>query len=296
MARLASQARGGYYAAAPEAVASVLERLRPPTAGECLILDPCAGTAMALLQLAQGLDGDPWAVELSEDRAVIVKALLDEQALCPADFLRTLIGPRSHSLVWLNPPYDASVGDGRVELQFLRKATPLLIDGGVMALVCPQSVADSYELAEFFEAEFDQVSALPFPEAVRHYEETVVLGRKRKASVVAPWSSRYEWLGRALERNVTYTLPAGQRPKVWRKTEPTDAELVKLAVQSPLRFMLDRPVGVIDGTLPKPPLSLGIGHRALLLSSGYIDGLIQPPGEPAHVIRGTCGKESYVAG
>ena len=30
MARLMSQVKGGYYAAAPEAVAAVLERLRPP--------------------------------------------------------------------------------------------------------------------------------------------------------------------------------------------------------------------------------------------------------------------------
>ena len=43
MARLMSQVKGGYYAAAPEAVATVLERLRPPAWGECLILDPCAG-------------------------------------------------------------------------------------------------------------------------------------------------------------------------------------------------------------------------------------------------------------
>jgi hypothetical protein len=40
MARLMSQLRGGYYAAAPEAVTAVLERLRPPALGECLVLDP----------------------------------------------------------------------------------------------------------------------------------------------------------------------------------------------------------------------------------------------------------------
>ena len=40
MARLMSQVKGGYYAAAPEAVAAVLERLRPPDYGECLVLDP----------------------------------------------------------------------------------------------------------------------------------------------------------------------------------------------------------------------------------------------------------------
>ena len=69
MARLMSQVRGGYYAAAPEAVAAVLERLRPPDQGECLILDPCAGEGKALLQLAEGLRAIPYGIELSEDRA-----------------------------------------------------------------------------------------------------------------------------------------------------------------------------------------------------------------------------------
>jgi hypothetical protein len=41
MARLMSQVKGGYYAAAPEAVAAVLARLRPPGCGEGTILDPC---------------------------------------------------------------------------------------------------------------------------------------------------------------------------------------------------------------------------------------------------------------
>jgi hypothetical protein len=43
MARPMSQIKGGYYAAAPEAVAAVLQRLRPPDEGECLILDPLCG-------------------------------------------------------------------------------------------------------------------------------------------------------------------------------------------------------------------------------------------------------------
>jgi len=59
MARLMSQVKGGYYAAAPEAITAVLERLRPPESGECLVLDPCAGEGKALVQLAQGLKAVP---------------------------------------------------------------------------------------------------------------------------------------------------------------------------------------------------------------------------------------------
>ena len=82
MARLMSQVKGGYYAAAPDAVAAVLERLRPSDQGECLVLDPCAGVGAALMQLAQGLKAVPYGIELSEDRAAIVRESLPEnQAL-----------------------------------------------------------------------------------------------------------------------------------------------------------------------------------------------------------------------
>ena len=33
----------------------------------------------------------------------------------------------------------------------------------------------------------------------------------------------------------------------------------------------------------------------MLLASGHIDGLICPPNEPPHVIRGTAAKDEYVA-
>ncbi len=50
----------------------------PPAAGDCLILDPCAGEGHALLQLAQGLHAVPYGIELSEDRAALVRESLPE--------------------------------------------------------------------------------------------------------------------------------------------------------------------------------------------------------------------------
>jgi hypothetical protein len=293
-----SQLRGGYYAAAPEAVTAVLERLRPPALGECLVLDPSAGEGLALLQLAQGLDGEPYGIELSEDRAAIVKALLDDQALAPADFLRTMVSYGSFSLCWCNPPYDyATGGEGRMESQFIHKAVGLLADGGVLAMVCPEDVARDYTTAEFFEERFDQISALPFPAEFRKYNETVVLGRKRRSPVLlGSLRGDYDWLDRQLEHNIVYTLPPGVRPKTFRKTEPTDAELARLVAESPLRFHIDRPADAdTEANRPRPPMSPGIGHRAMLLASGHINGLIAPPDEPPHVIRGTADKDKYVA-
>jgi hypothetical protein len=292
-----SQVKGGYYAAAPEAVAAVLERLRPSDDGECLILDPCAGEGKALLQLAQGLHAIPYGIELSEDRAALVRESLPEgQSLAPADFLRCAISYRSFSFIWCNPPYDYATGDeGRVESQFLERAVPLLADNGVLALVCPEDVAGSFHTTNFFQERFHDVSAMPFPEKVRKYNETIVLGQKRKLPNTEDYSSyRWDRLDTWMNLRTVYKLPPGERPRQFRKLEPTDAELSRLVAQSPLRFHIQRPADKLSYR-PRPPMSPGIGHRAMLLASGHIDGLICPPNEPPHVIRGTATKDKYVA-
>ena len=51
---------------------------------ECATEDPCAGAGFALLQLAEGLGAVPYGIELSEDRAEIMRDLLpDDQTLRP---------------------------------------------------------------------------------------------------------------------------------------------------------------------------------------------------------------------
>jgi len=298
MARLMSQVKGGYYAAAPEAVAAVLERLRPPDYGESMILDPCAGEGHALLQLAEGLHAVPYGIELSEDRAAVVKESLPEgHSLVPADFLRCAISYRSFSMIWCNPPYDyATGGEGRVEMQFLEKAVHLLADNGVLALVCPEDVASSFTTVDFFQEHFQDISAMPFPARVRKYNEMIVLGQKRKQQGSTDISGHYrwDWLETWQNLRTVYKLPQGERPKRFLKLEPTDAELTKLVAQSPLRFQIERPADKLNYR-PRPPMSPGIGHRAMLLASGHIDGLICPPDEAPHVIRGTATKDKYVA-
>ena len=75
---------------------------------------------------------------------------------------------------------------------------------------------------------------MPFPEDVRKYNETVILGCKRKQPrAVTHRDCRYDWLEQRMADHVVYRLPAGVRPKVFRKTEPTDTELARLGRQEP---------------------------------------------------------------
>ena len=108
-----------------------------------------------------------------------------------------------------------------------------MVDGGVLALVCPEDMANSYATAEFFEERFERVSAMPFPEEVRKYKETVVMGCKRGqlAKSATAGMTGIGWTKR-METHVVYRLPAGQRPRMFRKSEPTDTELARLVARA----------------------------------------------------------------
>jgi hypothetical protein len=315
--RLAAQAKGGYYAAAPEAVRLVAERLVPPSTsdGPCTLLDPCAGEGHAATELArcltspEGIAAVPCLVELDERRAEAchraIKAHGKGKVLAPADFLRAKITPGCFSLAWVNPPFDyATGGRGRVELGFVDAVLPLLAENGVLVLVCPESVAESHGCLRMIATWLDEPMCMDFPEGHRPYNEVAVIGRRRQrpASYPSTWGlwgklrDPDRWPG-------SYQLPAGRLPGEWRKTEPTDEELHRMLSGSSIRHTIGNDHAAIfspgcgsTNQEMRPPIPPGEGHRAMLLASGLIGGLIRPADEPPHVIRGSAFKESVHAG
>lgn len=294
MARLMSEARGGYYPVPPPALDCVLDRLTPPATGECLVFDPCCGEGAALAQVAKRLNAVPYGIELSEDRAEEVAAIFPaEQVLVPADFLLSRISPGTFSFIWANPPYQYSVGGtGRVEAHFIAACVPTLVEGGILALACPESVANDYDMMRFFGTFFaeDTLTCFPYPEGHRQYNEVVVMGEKRKEA--NPYPKCWNLWEEIWQRPTRYQMPPGRRPAVYVKKEPTDAEAAQALATSPLRHLFH-----IERELPpaRPPMSPGDGHRAMLLASGFLSGLVQPVGEPPHVVRGLARKETYLA-
>src|SRR5262245_48766405 len=124
MARLASVIKQGYFPAPPEAVAGILRHLKipdpPPDASwkaeDVASLDPCAGDAKALAQLAEGLGVLPdrvFAVELNARRAAaIAEAHPSIRLLGPCSFEATRITRNSFSVIYLNSPFDDEFGGG----------------------------------------------------------------------------------------------------------------------------------------------------------------------------------------
>jgi hypothetical protein len=294
--RLAAQMRGGYYPAAPEAVVYAASFLRPPQRLPFAVLDPCAGEGAAVRRLSELLGSPPavtFAIELDDGRAEKLHSTLpNAHVLAPANFFGCQASRNSYSFVWLNPPFDDSYGGRRVESQFLTTATEWLMPSGVIAFICPENVvADNTEARRHFSSYYEKCRIVPFPASCRHYDEVIVLGHKRAKAQASPYASIY-WESVLAPEGFVYHIPAGVGPKVFQKVEPTENELQTILAQSPLNSHLTKLPEVPPAS---PPLALGMGHIALLLASGHLDGVVEPDGQPPHVVRGTARKHEFVS-
>jgi len=288
--------RGGFYPAPKEAIAHAASLLRPPSHQPFTILDPCAGEGSALRQLGE-LVGCPqtmtYAIELDDSRAEKLHAALpNSRVLAPASFFGSRANLNSFSFIWLNPPFDYSYGGYRMEEQFLQTATDWLMPGGVMALVCPEDVVDGYSDARsHFTTHYDNCRIVPFPEKHRQFKEVITFGHKR-ARPHADRLDSAEWESVQAPDDFVYRIPSGSGPRIFQKVEPTESELQRMLAGSPLRSRLTAPQ---EMPLASPPLPLSIGHVALLLASGHLEGVVQPQSRPPHLVRGTSRKRAFVS-
>lgn len=295
--RLAAQVKGGFYPAPEEAVAHAASFLEAPAGEPFTILDPCAGEGAALRRLAKQL-GCPqvlnYAIELDDSRAATLQATMrDAHVLAPADFFGCRASFGSFSFIWLNPPFDYSYGGHRVEEQFLWRATEWLMQGGVLALVCPEDVVEEQSRArQHLARHYEQIRVVPFPEDHRPFNEVIVFGHKRQRPDADRTGSLSSWNTAQAPNDFRYRIPPGAGPRRFEKTEPTESELQRMLADSPLRSHLIAPP---ETPVPSPPLPLGIGHVALLLASGHLDGVVQPEGKLPHVVRGTSRKHAFTS-
>lgn len=290
--RLAAQAKLGFYPVAPEVVRLLAGRLTPP-AGPCAILDPCAGTGVAIGLFAEAL-GLPresvHAIELSDNRGEACRLqLAGSRVLAPCDFLMSHASPGSFAFAWVNPPFcpDEEGGGRRLEYAFLGKVTPMLATDGILALYLPERQITS-GITRFLLEWYADLAGLYPPE--RPYDEILIVGRKRRAAVpdVSERATR-QYLD---STDLSWKLPGSKAPRLFQKTGPTPAELERMVATSPLERFFDPPPPGHQGRCPLP---LAKGHLALLLIAGQLNGVLAPEGEPPHVVRGIARKEQYQA-
>ena len=179
--RLEGRMRLGYYPL-DQTEAERARRFLAFTSDPTSAVDPCAGTGAAVLSLTANSSSRRYGVELDAHRASEAKRALDEVIQGNAFDVKAPV--ESCSLLYLNPPYDFEIGEGknqRMEKLFLDEFFRWLKPGGVLVLVIPFDRI--YECWNILSPHFKDkaVYRLTEPDSVR-YKQAVVFGVRRSAA------------------------------------------------------------------------------------------------------------------
>src|SRR5687768_2506977 len=127
----------GYYPLAPAEARRIRNYLQF-SVETASMLDPCAGTGSAFRTLSDGALVRLYGIELGAYRAEEARKLLDE--VIQGSAFDTHASVESFSLLYLNPPYDFEIGEGknqRMERLFLEHLGRWIRPGGVLVMVVP---------------------------------------------------------------------------------------------------------------------------------------------------------------
>ena len=306
MARLASQAKAGFYPT-PDKVCGLLKEIVSIEEGARL-LDPCCGRGKTLSSLAH--NAETFGIELDHLRADSARRRLT-RVLWGDALSEIRISPASFSLLYLNPPYDYEMAMGdrteRLEAGFLRRYKNVLQNHGWLILVIPYPVLRF--CATFLARHFEMHQIFAFPEAeFQSFRQCVVLARRcrlvkksqaRKVQNSLTRLADYEPdefldIVPGLEKAVGIIVPPATGRLVTFKSDRVDPlEIVPLAARYGL---LD---DVLTGLVPgqrnqiRPLAPLENGHLALMLAGGYMNGEIVQNNRRL-VIKGVVTKEEKV--
>ncbi len=281
----------GYYPLPPSEGPRLRQLLQFP-AESASVLDPCAGTGAALLQLTEGAHVERHAVELDASRAqaaheagisTIHGNLFDVQSKSG-----------SFSLLYLNPPYDsevASFGNKRMELLFLQKTFRWLAVDGVLMMVVPHGQLQ--ECTDLLANAFTnfRVLRLSDPESER-FNQVVLLAirarirdtdyeRNREQLTSAVWPKDMPAL---TGQETPYAVPSTGSALLEHRGLPLD-ELEDLVISSsawskarPYIFPRE------EASVGRPITPLHGGHVGLLCTAGLLNGVFGS-GNDRHIAR-----------
>lgn len=295
--RLAGRERLGFYPL-PVAEAKRIRGLLSFPNSPCAALDPCIGDGVAFQSVTSGAPTRRYGIELDAYRAEQARGAVDElihgncfDVQCPVE---------SFSLVYLNPPYDFEVGEGksqRMERLLLEHVYRWLKPGGVLVFVIPGPRIEESNAALSIHFRDVRVYRLTEPESVR-YKQIVLFGVRRTRNERdrlqdADITRARQWYG-SLGRNPERLAPL--------PSEPDHQYLVPSA--DPVRMVYrGLPLDQIEDMLPRssayrqaapilfaqqadisgrPLTPLHGGHVGLLCTAGMLNGIFGE-GETRHI-------------
>lgn len=303
MARLASQAKLGFYPTPPVVVDLINSCLEKGNPGKARLYDPCAGMGDAAATIANRLQMESYGVELDRNRAKEAKNKMTK--VIHGDSLRVSIKPGSISCLLLNPPYSYDEG-GRLEQKFLAHAVPSLQTGGILVLII--SIRSlNLTMRRYLASWFNDVRLTLFPKKeFDRFRQIVIFGRKKKDAVLNKEALKdldevsvqllrdyVPWLELTPEC-CKYNVPVAVLPDRlfhFRNLEMTAEEMIGELVDDGFeREIFDLVVRRNGNVRIRPAAPLRKGHLAILVASGMTDGLVEKNGKRM-LIKGTVRKE-----
>ena len=277
----------GYYPL-PVAEAKRIRKYLQFSKESTSVLDPCTGTGAALRVISEDATVMRYGVELDAGRAQEARELIDE--VIQGNVFDTNASAESFSVLYLNPPYDFEIGEGknqRMERLFLEHVARWIRPGGTLVMIVPYDRV--YECRAILTAQFKDkaIYRLTEPEAIT-YKQVVVFGVRRtrqerermndRAINQAIWklydmTRRYGSIPLLPDvPDRCYAIPPSPPVKLEYRGLPLDA-VEDLLANSPAWRQAKRITHAPKMEFAGRPLtSLHQGHVALLCTSGMMNG------------------------
>jgi hypothetical protein len=293
MARLASEAKGGFFATPEDEMELILRALQVDEGKEeesYFIYDPCCGEGVALSMLSEEMKRKgakkcrSFGSELEEGRAEYAQEALD---VVLADGYQNVRTEPRFSLLWLNPPYQEGFSE-RAELTFLRALTGVkqgvLIKGGWLLFCIPQYVLK--DTAGVISARFNEISVYRFTdENYEVFKQVVVLARfgkapaaeqKRTYKALITIGEGEKDLLPTLDEMLPFIVPTCDQSDepMFRAGAMNVLELSKDIMNSPLLQEIEKRLAPVSSavTMKRPLLPIKAAHMGIAIASGAIGG------------------------
>jgi len=262
------------------------------------VLDPCAGTGAALAMITPGEGVRRYAIELDAHRAAEAKGIADEVIQGSAFDCHAPV--ETFSLLYLNPPYDFEVGEGRnrrMETVFLEHFFRWLKPGGVLVMVIPfNRVYDCwrvltphfrdkaiYRLAASESVLYKQIVLFGIRRTRQERERLTDHSMQQANNKLSDLTRHYEEipvLGDLPDR--TFVVPPSPPARLEYRGLPLD-QIEDLLAMSAASLQARRVIDARKVEFTGRPLTpLHKGHVGLLCISGLLNGLFGK-GEERHV-------------
>ena len=295
--RLAGRQRLGFYPLPIPEARRIRNFLRFPDETSST-LDPCVGEGIAFAEITQDANTLRYGIELDAERATLARSLADE--VLHGNCFDVQCSVESFSLIYLNPPYDFEIGEGRsqrMEKLFLDHVYRWLKRAGVLVMVIPSDHIK--DCAQVLSSQFRDVRIyrLTEPESVK-YKQVAVFGVRRtrqerdrlQDSDITRARLWYESAARdagrlpALPDNADrqYDVPHGERVRLVYKGLPLDQIedlLPKSSAYRQAAAILFAPPSDVNG---RPLTPLHGGHVGLLCTAGMLNGIFGE-GDTRHI-------------